>query len=294
MTETLLNSVLIVGGTGGVGKYIVAALLQDPFFTNVGITTRKAKMNEKKESLLKSYEEQGVHVYILDYEDEASLTSVLKEYTTVVSFTDGDAFGFNLIDLAGQAGVQRFVPNVWGVDYVVNNHLPWLAPREKIRERVVSSGMEYTEFIVGFFLENISVGGAVWNGINLQEGKATFYGDDDAPISWTHRRDAVKYFVAALKNPSQSRNRTYRVEGSRVSMKALADMFDARSEKKLERTLVSQEEIIEKNLKMKQPFAVMGGSGTAVVNPNGEPIDNVLFADIIPTSVSEWLVEIHQ
>ncbi|KAI8899088.1 hypothetical protein BC833DRAFT_564373 [Globomyces pollinis-pini] len=296
MVQQKLDSVLIVGGTGKVAKYMVPELLKDPHFTRVGITTRANSMNDTKKKLLDSYEAQGVHVNILDYENEASLTSVLEEYTTVVSFVEEGDFAFKIVDLASQSGIQRFVPNVWGVDYVVNNHLSFLAVREKVREHIVKCGMEYTEFMVGFFLENISVKGAAWIGVDLKEGKATFYGNGDAPVSWTHRRDAVKFFVAALKNPSQSRNRTYRVEGSRASVKELADLFDARSEQKLKRSLISYDEIREKNLKMNDEvdFAVMGGSGTAVVNPNGEQLDNALFAEIVPTTVSEWIVELYQ
>lgn len=285
-TKKECNTIMIIGGSGQTGSYIVEEALKDGYFTKVGVLSRQIEeVNQQRQETLDRLASLGAEVVVLDYQNEAEMIDILKDYSTVVAFhsTMGDcAPAKALIDICAQAGVTRFVPNVWGVDYEVNK-LPWLVARKDIREYISSKRMEFTEIICGFFMENIISDGAPSVGLSISKKEATFFHDKTAPVSWTHRKDAAKYLVAALKEHEWSRNKQVRVEGDRLSMGAITALFQSKVP-----SIEIQETFTESTSGI-SPFAVIAGQGRGISNPGGETLDNTFLKSVKSTTVSEWI-----
>ncbi|KAJ3316533.1 hypothetical protein HDV06_003310 [Boothiomyces sp. JEL0866] len=276
----MLDSILVIGGSAGIGRCIVLEALADPFFIKVGVLSRKHSAS------LDELVSLGAQVNVIDYTDLQLLESHMKGYKVVVAIhnTYGNIDDAkSLIDTAKKAGVSRFVPNVWGVDYEVNSVFPWLGPRLEIRKHLEMIGLDYTEIILGFFMENIQKDGISGCAIDFANRKAVFYGNK--PVSWTLRRDGAKFLLSKLKN--QEGNHRYRIEGDRRSFQQVVDMVEQKLGTFTKEYLT---DALEKYNQIEDPFDCMAGLGRGVSNPSGEELDGISN----PTTVESWLNELFQ
>ncbi|KAL7749563.1 hypothetical protein RI367_005119 [Sorochytrium milnesiophthora] len=287
-----LDTILVIGGSDGVGQQLAELAVRDPHFSRVGVLTRRdrgehdwsSKSAEEKARTLQHLQDLGVKVQTVDYANVQELTEAMHGYKVVVSmvWSDDDDGCNGVFRAAAAAGVQRFVPNVWGVDYEVNSDLPWLGPRKAFRERVQAAGLETTEMVIGFFLDNIGQSGAPSVCVNQNTLEAVFYGSEDHAVSWTTRRDSARLLIAALKRPEWSRNRIVRAEADRRTLGQLTDLLEEVTGVKYKRTTIPKEEAAKMyTANEASPFAYMASRDAAVVNPHGETTDtDTLRSDV--------------
>lgn len=276
----MLDSILVIGGSAGIGKYIVLEALSDPYFKKVGVLSRKHSVS------LDELVSLGANVNVIDYNNSQLLESHMTGYKVVVAIHN--TFGnikdaLAMIDAAKRAGVSRFVPNVWGVDYEVNSIIPWLGPRLQIRQHLEKIQLNYTEIILGIFMENITRSGISGCNISFENKKAIFYGD--YPASWTHRKDGAKFLLHKLK--TETGNNTYRIEGDRKSFRDIVEMVEQRIGTFEKSTT---DNVLEKYNNVQDPFDCMAGLGKAVSNPSGQalqPLSN-------PITVESWLNDLYE
>ncbi|KAM6517763.1 hypothetical protein FSOLCH5_006531 [Fusarium solani] len=108
------STVAVAGGTGGLGRALIEAILADGKF-DVVILTRK--YDEEKEKQI------GARILPVDYTNIEALTKVLEDNAVhtvistlnIISSTEPE---LNLIAAADKSALtKRYVGNVWGVDY---------------------------------------------------------------------------------------------------------------------------------------------------------------------------------
>lgn len=109
-TSSPVKNVIVVGATGSIGPAIVHALLSHPAQFHVAIYTRSAPKAEGQFS-------DNVTVRVGDY----STASLLEAFTnqdvvisTIATFSTPQQK--EIVDVAVQAGVKRFLPSEFGVD----------------------------------------------------------------------------------------------------------------------------------------------------------------------------------
>ncbi|RKO91881.1 hypothetical protein BDK51DRAFT_30656 [Blyttiomyces helicus] len=230
-TSTPLDTLLLVGGSGRLCKLIATQALGNPFFKKVTILSRGAmpdeekEWQEKKRATLAELAALGATVVELDYTnvDDASLVEVFKGHKAAVLITgtspDGDAGwqqSARMVDIAKAAGVQRLIPNVFGMDYNLNTEYSYLWPRRLVREHIVASGLEYTEFMVGLFDDYFFDTNLLMT--DFDAWKATLF-EPEHVVAFTAREDVAKYVVATLEHrASETRNRSLRVTSALVSI----------------------------------------------------------------------------
>ncbi|KAJ3268328.1 hypothetical protein HDV01_003114 [Terramyces sp. JEL0728] len=277
----MLDSILVVGGSAGIGRHVVLEALKDSFYKKVGVLSRK------QTPALDELVSLGAAVNVVDYSDLMALEQHMHGYKVVVAIHNtygniDDALA--IIDTAKKAGVSRFVPNVWGVDYELNAVLPWLGPRLKIRNHLKEIGLAYTEIILGFFLENIQKDGIDGCAIDFANKKATFYGDK--PASWTLRRDGAKFLLHKLK--TEKGNNSYRIEGDRISFPQIVSLVERKLGEFTKENV--SENVLELYESISDPFDCMAGLGRGVANPNGEQLQPLMN----PITVESWLDQLFE
>ncbi|KAI1878014.1 hypothetical protein JX265_002382 [Neoarthrinium moseri] len=104
---TTIKNVAVVGGSGNVGKPIVAGLLAAGF--NVTALTRESSSSTFPD---------GVKVKKVDYESVDSIKEALQGQDAVVSAAATIAVGkqYPIVDAAVAAGVKRFIPSEFGIN----------------------------------------------------------------------------------------------------------------------------------------------------------------------------------
>ena len=196
--------VAIAGATGGLGATILSAILD----------TDKHQAVVLSRSSNPSLTARGVDVRPVSYTDHTSLTTALRGVLTllsVISNSNPDEMRESqlaLIAAAKQVGVKRFAPS----EYAVKEYGDWefYAGKIPVWAATKASGMEYTRFTCGLFMNYLGTGTP--NGetealgglrpwtfvINMKAGTADLPGDGNTKLTFTRTQDAGKFVAAAL------------------------------------------------------------------------------------------------
>nr|POF12487.1 isoflavone reductase-like protein [Quercus suber] len=164
------SKILLIGGTGYIGKFLVEASAKagHPTF----VLVRKSTLSDPvKGKLIEKFKNLGVTLLQGDLHDHGSLVSAIKQADVVISTVGPMQFEDQLKIIAAikEAGnVKRFYPSEFGVDADRNNAVEpaksAFAARAKIRRAIEAEGIPYTyvpcHFFAAYFLPNLVQPGA--------------------------------------------------------------------------------------------------------------------------------------
>lgn len=143
MSTNTYKNILLLGGTGDTGKYILPALLADSNF-NVSVLSR-FNSNATFPS--------NVKVIKVDYSDKSALTKALIGQDVVISTVGGeglfDDFGTSLVQAAIDAGVKWFIPSEFGTDYddPIAATVPALASKLAVAKLLRKKSISYQSYL---------------------------------------------------------------------------------------------------------------------------------------------------
>lgn len=192
-----------IAGTGHIGSHVAKAILATKKY-DVIILSRSASIPE--------LEKLGAKVMQVSYDDPASLdralTGVHTVISTVSSMTDYTVFAsaqLPLIDAAVRAGVTRFAPSEFNIRAYHDDPLAVYRPKAVVADHVRKSGLKYTFFETGLYM-NFLGGGKDGSGvdhlpglpIDIVAGKARVPGDGTSRVAWTRVQDIAAYVAASL------------------------------------------------------------------------------------------------
>ncbi|PKK71422.1 NAD(P)-binding protein [Rhizophagus irregularis] len=212
MSNSPFKTVTIAGGTGDLGYAIAEAFLNDGSYS-VKILRRKPEKENEKAKLLAS---KGAEIIYADYSQNDDLVKAIKG--TDVS---------PLLAAAKDASVKRFIPSEFTGRFKSGDHFI-IDDKDKFREELEKSGLEYTYIEVGIFQEFFD-----WLGFDIKNKKATFYVDANEKIPTTSLNDIGKYTVENLKIP-EARNARINIAGSFLSLNEYLEIFEKASGSKWE------------------------------------------------------------
>ena len=197
--------VAIAGGTGHVGRHLVDGVL----------ATKKHELIVLSRTTSPDLEELGVKVITVTYADPTALESALQGVHTLisaVSIPQGKALvaaHLALLDAAKKAGVSRFMPPEFGVECLQDDPVEFFRFKAQIVEAVKASGLEYTLFENGTFMNYLASGtpGTGYFPVNMftvDVGKCTALvpGDGTSRIVLTRAEDAAAFVAALLDLPT--------------------------------------------------------------------------------------------
>jgi uncharacterized protein YbjT (DUF2867 family) len=204
MTEHNRNLVAVAGGIGGIGRHIVDGILATGKYT-VKVFTRQDP------SSASDLTAKGAVVVKVDYSDHTSLVKELQGVHTAIAtlFSNDDSFiqsHLNLLDACLEAKVKRFAPSELsgnnGSNTVIQLYRELKTP---VREKVKASGIEYTLFLTGIFMDYCAspqkASSSLNNliiGVDFNKGEANIVGTGDDPFCLTRGEDVGRFVAAAL------------------------------------------------------------------------------------------------
>ncbi|CDP20330.1 unnamed protein product [Coffea canephora] len=112
------SKILIIGGTGNIGKYLVEASAKagHPTFALVRESTIS---DPKRAAIIESFKSLGVIFLHGDLHNHQQLVNAIKQVDIVISAVGGDlvAHQVKIIEAIKEAGnIKRFLPSEFGVD----------------------------------------------------------------------------------------------------------------------------------------------------------------------------------
>ncbi|KAK9667373.1 hypothetical protein RND81_14G251500 [Saponaria officinalis] len=300
------SKILVIGGTGYIGKYIVEASVKAGHST-FALVRNETLSNSTKATIIDNFNKLGVHLLNGDVYDHESLVKAIKQVDVVIStvgyFVLADQV--KIIDAIKEAGnIKRFFPSEFGVDVdrtsAVEPAKSTFAVKATIRRAVEAAEIPHTYVsannFAGFFLPSLSQPGAT----SPPRDKVVILGDGNPKAVFNKEDDIATYTIRAVDDP-RTLNKTLYIKppANTLSFNELISLWEKKIGNTLEKVYVPEDQVLKNIQDSPPPTNVFLAIGHAVfvkgdqTNFEIEPSFGVeaseLYPDVKYTSVDEYL-----
>ncbi|KAL5200426.1 hypothetical protein ABZP36_021629 [Zizania latifolia] len=247
------SRVLVIGGTGYIGRFIVAVSAREGHPTAV-LVRDPAPADADKAAVLQGFRDAGATLVKGDLYDHESLVAAIKSTDVVIS-----AVGYaqladqtRIISAIKEAGnVKRFVPSEYGNDVdrvrAVEPAKSVFAVKARIRRAIEAEGIPYTyvssNFFAGRFLPSLSQVGIK----GLPTDKVIILGDGNVKGVFAAEEDVGTYTIKAIDDPRTLNKILYLRPASNIlSHNELVSLWEKKVGKTFERVYTPENELLKK------------------------------------------------
>ncbi|KAM0459977.1 hypothetical protein ACHAO4_002103 [Trichoderma viride] len=288
-------TVAVAGGNSTIASNIINAIL----------ASKKHQLVVLSRSPQPDLETRGVVVRIVDYASHEQLTKALEGVHTVLSCIwtfDSVVLTSQLALLAAakEAKVKRFAPSEWAVPEY--DKVTYYESKKGVWEAVKKSGLEYTRFINGLWL-NIwaaeapkegAVGRSGYLGppliVDIKAGTASIPGDGSSKMAFTDMRDIGKYVNAALDFEKWEEDSI--IVGEKLSINEFIEKVERITGKSLKKTYFSIEDLDVLIAENKDPLMTMVNEFLKLIGEGGFDLTatiNQKAPEVKPITLEEFL-----
>jgi len=246
------SKILVLGGTGYIGKHIVEASAKagHPTFALVRESTVS---HPEKSKLIESFKTSGVTLVYGDLADHESLVKAVKQVDVVISTLGGAQIHdqVKLIAAIKEAGnIKRFYPSEFGIDvdrhHAVEPVTSFFEQKVQIRRAVEAAGIPYTYLssnaFAGYFLPTLSQ----QNVTAPPRDKVTILGDGNVAGVYVKEEDIATFTIKTVDDPRTLNKIVYfRPRGNVVTFNELVSIWENKIKSTLEKTYVPEEQILK-------------------------------------------------
>ncbi|KAI0523973.1 hypothetical protein KFK09_003337 [Dendrobium nobile] len=297
------SKILIIGGTGYIGKHIVAASakLGHPTFVLVRLSSAS---DPSKIGYFQGLPGAEVKILHGDLNDHESLVSAIKQVDIVISAVGGQQLAdqANIIAVIKETGnIKRFVPSEFGLDparvTVIEPAASAHAPKLAIRQAIKAAGIPYTlissNYFAGYSLPTLAQASPPID-------KITIFGDGNIKGVFVAEDDIGIYTIKAVNDPRTLNKIVYiRPPGCIYSHNELISLWEKKTGKTLERIYLSEEEVLKTIQEAPSPFNIIltlnylvfvkGDCLSFEIDPSVAAEATELYPDVKYTTVEEYL-----
>ncbi|XP_015069349.1 isoflavone reductase homolog A622-like [Solanum pennellii] len=301
------SKILIIGGTGYIGKYIVKESVKCGHSTFI-LVRENTLANPEKSKFIDTFKSIGVTLVYGDLSNQESLIKAIKQVDVVISTVGGGQFADqeNIINAIKEAGnIKRFFPSEFGfdVDHVdaVKPAASHFALKAKIRNMIKSQGMIPYTFVISnwfgdFFLPNFG---------DLQaktppRDKVVIFGDGNTKAIYVKEENIATYTIKAVDDP-RTLNTTLHIRppANILSFNEIVSLWEEKIGKTLDKVYLPEEKIINMiqggadlpsrvNLAICHSIFVKGDSTNFEVDPSIGVEATELYPEVKYTTVKDY------
>ncbi|KAI5327334.1 hypothetical protein L3X38_026730 [Prunus dulcis] len=251
------SKVLVVGGTGYLGRRIVSASLSQGHPTYV-LQRPEIGLDIDKLQMLLAFKKQGAHLVEGSFSDLESLVRAVMLVDVVICPISGVhirshniLLQLQLVEAIKRAGnIKRFLPSEFGLDPPRMGHALELGrvtfdDKMVVRKAIQDAKIPFTYVcgagVAGYFAGNLSQMGTL---VPPKE-KVLIYGDGNAKVSIVDEDDIAAYTIKTIDDPRTLNKTVYlRPPENELSQKQLVEMWENLIGKKLEHISISEEDFL--------------------------------------------------
>ncbi|KAF8005766.1 hypothetical protein BT93_K0139 [Corymbia citriodora subsp. variegata] len=244
------SKILVFGGTGYLGKHVVAASVSAGHPTFVFARPATPRTSPSNQHLRDEFRSLGVTLIEGELEEHEKMVSVLKQVDIVISALPNPLTHdqIKIIDAIIAAGnIKRFVPSEFGCDVDRTTTLPpfqvCLDKKKKMRRLIEASAIPYT-----FICANCCASYFINLLLHPRDPRPDLdvYGTGDAKAVLNNEQDIAKYTINAANDPrTLNRIVIYRPPGNVVSQNELISSWEKKTGRSFEKVLVQEDEMIK-------------------------------------------------
>ncbi|VVB09690.1 unnamed protein product [Arabis nemorensis] len=302
------SKILIIGGTGYLGKYIVEASARSGHPTLV-LVRNSTLTSPSRSTTIEDFKNLGVQFLLGDLDDHTSLVNSIKQADVVISTVGHSLLEHQdkIIAAIKEAGnVKRFFPSEFGndVDHAQSVVEPAksvvYATKARIRRIIEAEGIPYTyvsgNFLAGFFLPTLAQLGAT----SAPRDKVIILGDGNPKAVFNKEEDIATYTIKAIDDPRTLNKTLYiRPPLNTYSFNDLVSLWEKKIGKTLERIYVPEEQLLNQikealppinvRLSLCHSAFVKGGHTNFEIEPSFGVEASELYPDVKYTTVDQFL-----
>ncbi|CAI0437991.1 unnamed protein product [Linum tenue] len=295
------TKILIVGGTGYIGRYVVEASAKagHPTFALVRQSTLTSPTKSKT---IDSFNKLGVKFLIGDLTDHENLVKALKLVDVVISTVGHDQLADQekIISAIKEAGnIKRFFPSEFGNDVdrveAVEPAKSAYDVKVRIRRAVEAAGIPFTyvscNSFAGYFLSNL----AQPSGDVPPRDRVIILGDGNAKAIYNREDDIGTYTIRAVDDPRTLNKLVYvRPPKNIYSFNDLVGLWERKIGKNLERVYIPEEQVLKLTrgdvmMALKHSILVKGCQTSFEIEESFGVEASKLYPDVKYTTVDEYL-----
>ncbi|XP_021725594.1 isoflavone reductase homolog [Chenopodium quinoa] len=251
------TKVLVVGGTGYIGKRIVKACLAQAHETYV-LLRKEIGLDIDKLQMLLSFKMEGARLVEGSFDDHHSLVEAVKLVDVVISTMSGVHFRshnillqLKLVEAIKEAGnVKRFLPSEFGMDPAkMGNALePGRVTFDEkmiVRKAIEDAQIPFTYVIAncfgGYFVGNLSQ----MSSLLPPKDDVVLYGDGNVKACFMDEDDVATYAVKTIDDPRVV-NKTINIRPPEniLSQRELVQMWENLTGKDLNKHTISAQDFL--------------------------------------------------
>ncbi|XP_058092061.1 eugenol synthase 2-like isoform X3 [Magnolia sinica] len=292
------SKILIIGGTGYIGKFVVeaSAKAEHPTFALI----RESTVSDlEKAKLIENFKNHGVTLVFGDIYDHGSLVKAIKGVDVVISTVGHGQLAdqTKIIAAIKEAGnVKRFFPSEFGNDvdcvHAVEPAKSAFATKARIRRAVEAEGIPYTyvstNCFAAYFLPSLGQAGAT----SPPRDKVVSLGDGNP------KEDIGTFTIKAVDDPRTLNKILYlRPPANIYSFNDVVSLWEKKIGKTLERIYVPEEQLLKNiqespiplNMAIGHSVFVKGDHTNFEIKPSFGVEASQLYPDVKYTTVEEYL-----
>ncbi|KAL6850200.1 hypothetical protein ACP4OV_020827 [Aristida adscensionis] len=302
------SRILVVGGTGCLGRHVVAASARLGHPTSV-LVRDAAPSDPARAALLRSFQDAGATLVEGDLYDHGSLVAAVEAADVVISTVGSPQIAdqTRLVAAIKEAGnVKRFVPSEFGLDVdrtgaVEPARSALLAGKAAVRRVVEAAGVPYTYVWNGYFAgHGLRSVGQVLSDAPPAES-ALVLGDGDTRAVFVEEGDIATYTVKAAGDPRAANKTLYiRPPANTLSHNELLALWERKTGKAFRRVHVDEDAVLKKIqeapsmlsailLSIGHAVHILGEQTNFEIDPSSGVDAGELFPDVMYVTVDEYL-----
>ncbi|XP_047077440.1 phenylcoumaran benzylic ether reductase Pyrc5-like [Lolium rigidum] len=300
------SRVLVIGGTGYIGRFIVAASAREGHPTAV-LVRDLTPADATKAAVLQGFRDAGVTLVKGDLYDHESLVSAIKSADVVISTVGSLQIPdqTRIIAAIKEAGnVKRFFPSEFGndVDHVnaVEPAKSIFALKAHIRRAIEAEGIPYTyvssNFFAGYFLPTLGQVGVT----GPPTDKVLILGDGNVKGVFSVEDDVGTYTVKAVDDPRTLNKTLYlRPPSNTLTHNELVSLWEKKHGKTFERIYIPEDEVLKQIQESPVPLNIVlsishsawvkGDHTNFEIEPSFGVEATELYPDVKYVTVDEYL-----
>ncbi|KAI3755565.1 hypothetical protein L1987_55368 [Smallanthus sonchifolius] len=301
-----MTKILIIGGTGYIGKFIVKASAKAGHPTFV-LVRESTLTDPSKSSLVDSFKKSGVTFISGDLYDHETLVKAIKQVDVVIS-TVGQAQLADQVKIVAtikEAGnIKKFYPSEFGNDAdranAVEPAKTAFATKAQVRRAIEAESIPYTYItsncFAGYFLPTLAQPGVT----APPRDKVVSLGDGNAKVVFNDEHDIATYTIKTVDDLRTVNKSVYiKPPGNIYSFNELVSLWEKKTGKTLVKIYLSEEQVL-KNIE-ESPFPVnlivslshaifvKGDQTNFEIEPSFGVEASELYPDVKFTTVDEYL-----
>ncbi|KAL0325806.1 UNVERIFIED_CONTAM: Isoflavone reductase-like protein [Sesamum radiatum] len=317
------SKILIIGGTGYIGKFIVEASAQSGHPT-FALLRESTVSDPAKAKLVEGFKNSGVTILIGDLNDRESLVNAIKQVDVVISAVGQMQLAdqVNIIAAIKEAGMlsHHLRPNIARLESTIDRFLPsefgndvdraravepaksaW-AVKVGIRRAIEAEGIPYTyvssNYFAGYSLTTLMQPGLP----PPPRDKVTILGDGNAKGVFNDERDIATYTIRAVDDP-RTLNKTLYVRPTKntYSFNEIVALWEKLIGKTLQKSFVPEHQLLKQIAESPMPINIILAINHSVlvngdqtyfeIDPSFGVEASELYPDVKYTTVEDYLLQ---